>query len=177
MKCDTKTAGAGNLAELWAALPVSPESDLKQLECQINANPEEWRAAAEFLTRKDLGSLALGRYDLTSSGTYANVQEYDTKDSSVFEAHRSYVDIQVAIDGQELIYVAALDSLSDCLQEYDSEKDVKFWSKASASRAVKTDRKNWVVLFPSDAHMPCMTLGTPCHIKKIIVKVPFKASL
>ena len=103
MKCDTKTAGTGNLAELWAALPVSPESDLKQLECQINANPEEWRAAAEFLTRKDLGSLALGRYDLTSSGTYANVQEYDTKDSSVFEAHRSYVDIQVAIDGQELI--------------------------------------------------------------------------
>ena len=71
-------------ARKWAALPVSGETDAKQLAAQIQANPAEWAAAAAFLSRPDLDTLALGRYELTDNGTYANIQEYDTKDSSTY---------------------------------------------------------------------------------------------
>ena len=168
------SCGGSDIARLWTSLPVSPETDANQLALQIKANPAQWKAAADFLSRSDLDTLALGRYELTPEGTYANTQEYETKDSSKYEAHRAYIDIQVVLSGREQIFVSPLKDLSGCLQEYDTEKDIEFWALSSASRAVPADSSHWVILFPSDAHMPCMTLEEPSFIRKVVVKVPYK---
>lgn len=167
-------ACAGNqVARQWAALPISEDTDAQQLAACIKANPADWKAAADFLSREDLGSLPLGRYDLTESGAYANIQEYTTKDSSKYEAHRKYIDVQVVVSGREQIFVSALEDLSDCLQEYDAAKDIGFWAVSSNSRSVLADSDHWVILFPSDAHMPCITLEEPSAIRKVVVKVPY----
>ena len=167
------TACAGNdVAKMWASLPVSELSDSKQMAAAIEASPAQWKAAAEFLSREDLDLLPLGRYELTPEGSYANIQEYDTRAEGDYELHRAYVDVQVVLAGNELIYVAPRASVRACLQQYDAEKDIEFYASSDEETAVPADRGHWVVLFPSDAHKPCMTAGTePVHIRKVVVKV------
>ena len=168
------SACAGNeTAKIWAALPVSESVDAEQLAAQIKANPSAWKAAAEFLTGNDLSAIALGRHELAPDGTYANVQEYTTKENSKYEVHRAYIDIQVVVSGREQILVSPLGALQDCLQEYDPEKDIEFFAASSEFRSVPADAGHWVILFPSDAHEPCITLGEPSEIRKVVVKVPF----
>lgn len=163
-----------DVAKMWAELPLSDATDGIQLAQQIKANPAEWKAAAEFLTGNDLMSLGLGRYEITQEGTYANVQEYETKDSSRFEAHRNYIDIQVVVSGREHIFVSSLKDLSLCVREYDPVADIEFFATSADSRPVLADSSNWVVLFPSDGHMPCISAGEPSFIRKIVVKIPVK---
>ena len=166
-------ACAGNqVARQWASMPVSEDTDAQQLAASIKANPAEWKAAADFLSRQDLGSLPLGRYDLTPAGTYANIQEYDTRSVGKYEAHRAYADVQVVLSGEEYIFFAPLDALQDRLTDFDEEKDIEFFASASSERAVLADRTHWVILFPSDAHNPCMSRGeSPVHVRKVVVKV------
>lgn len=167
------SACAGNdAAKMWATLPVSEFSDGAQLAASIKACPAEWKAAAEFLSREDLDELPLGRYDLTPGGSYANIQEYETRSEGNYELHRAYVDVQVVLSGEELIYVAPRSCVQDCCQEYDAGKDIEFFTAADEALHVPADRAHWVVLFPSDAHKPCMSAGPePVHIRKVVVKV------
>ena len=166
-------ACAGNqVARQWASLPVSEETDAAQLAESIKASPEEWKAAADFLCRPDLDTLALGHYELTPAGTYANIQEYDTREAGKYEVHRAYADVQVVLSGEEYIFIAPLDALQDRLTDFDEEKDIEFFASASSERAVLADRTHWVILFPSDAHNPCMSRGeSPVHVRKVVVKV------
>lgn len=167
------TACAGNeAARMWASLPVSEHSDAAELAASLKACPAEWKAAAEFLSREDLDVLPLGRYDLTPEGTYANIQEYDTRFEGDYELHRAYADVQVVLSGEEHIFVAPRTSVRECRQEYDAAKDIEFYASATDEIAVPADRSHWVVLFPSDAHKPCMSIGAESvHIRKIVVKV------
>lgn len=167
------TACAGNeAARIWATLPVSEHSDAAQLAASLKARPAEWKAAAEFLSREDLDSLPLGRYELTPEGSYANIQEYDTRFAGDYELHRAYADVQVVLSGEEVIQVAPRTSVQECTQPYDAEKDIEFYASSGEDVAVPADRSHWVVLFPSDAHKPCMSAGTePVHIRKVVVKV------
>ena len=155
-----------------SSLPVSEFSDGAQLAASIKARPAEWKAAAEFLSREDLDTLPLGRYELTPEGSYANIQEYNTRAEGDYELHRAYVDVQVVLSGNELIYVAPRASVQECTQQYNAEKDIEFYASSNEETIVPADRDHWVVLFPSDAHKPCMTAGTePIHIRKVVVKV------
>lgn len=160
------------VARQWASLPVSEETDAVQLAESIKASPEEWKAAARFLCRPDLDTLALGRYELTPAGTYANIQEYDTREIGKYEVHREYADIQVVLSGEEHIFIAPLDALQNRLADFDEEKDIEFFASASRERAALANRAHWVILFPSDAHNPCMSIGeSPVHVRKVVVKV------
>lgn len=154
-------------------LPLSPDIDKAALEAQISANPRQWEAAVEFLRNNDLMTLAAGRHDITSDGVYANVQEYESKVESSYEIHREYIDIQCVVSGQEYIYVADINDVSEPIGDLDTSKDIQFFRKASNRKTVLADKDNYVILFPNEAHQPCMAIdGKPGHIRKIVVKVP-----
>ena len=161
-------------AERWAQFPLSHEIDAAQLAAQIRANPGDWEAAADFLSRTDLATAELGKYPLTDNGCYANIQEYSTRAESKFEAHKDFIDVQVVLSGKEHIFVSALGDLRDRLADYNPAKDIEFFASSVNPRTVLADKDNWVILFPSDAHMPCMTIGQePSSIRKVVIKVPF----
>lgn len=164
---------AGNkAAEQWAKLPLSQATDEAQLAAQIKANPEDWAAAAKFLSH-DLSKAELGRHELTEHGCYANIQEYTTKTASKYEAHKEFIDIQVVLAGKEHIFVAPVELAKERLSDYNPEKDIEFYAAADGEKAVLADKDNWVILFPSDAHMPCMAIDEPAPIRKVVIKVPF----
>ncbi|HOW42357.1 MAG TPA: YhcH/YjgK/YiaL family protein [Candidatus Omnitrophota bacterium] len=102
---------------------------------------------------------------------YAAHQVYATRPLSRarFEAHRRYVDLQVVWRGQERILVAALDGLT-VVEPYDAGKDIVFFALRPASSLIM--RPGMVaVLYPSDAHAPCISYENRRIVAKTVVKV------
>ena len=160
------------MAKQWAAFPLSEETDAAQLAARIKENPAEWKAAADFPagpistpSPRAATTLLLPAHTPTSRSTIP-VPSASTR------PHRAYADVQVVLSGEEYIFIAPLDALQDRLTDFDEEKDIEFFASASSERAVLADRTHWVILFPSDAHNPCMSRGeSPVHVRKVVVKV------
>ncbi|MBQ8051830.1 MAG: YhcH/YjgK/YiaL family protein [Bacteroidaceae bacterium] len=157
---------------LWQALPLAPENDWPAIQCQITLRPALWSAVAHYLSTADLDHLPLGRNEI-GEGAYCNVQEYDTRLEGKYEVHRRYLDIQLLTRGQELVWVAPLAACHDAEGEFDTAADCQLFLRATDARALEVSPRRWLVLFPTDAHMPCMALGAaPQPVRKVVVKVP-----
>ena len=64
---------------------------------------EKFKKGYEFLRKKDLKALPLGRADIDGDEVFASVQEYTTMpaDACKYESHNRYFDIQYVVEGQE----------------------------------------------------------------------------
>lgn len=170
---DTNLKMAGR--QLFATLPVSHATNMEELERQININLEQWQEAAEFLLQNDLAALPPGRHEITGNGVYASVQEYDTKDNAPFENHRRYIDIQCIVSGHEEIFISSISDCYDRISEYDAPSDIEFFGSSSDVRKVRICGTSCIILFPGEAHKPCISPdGRKSHIMKIVIKVPYK---
>ena len=107
---------------------------------------------------------------------FARVMSYATRDETssdaVLEAHRRYVDIQMAMIGGERIAWYPTSSLN-AKTAYDHEKDVQFFDyERPANVQVSVFPGTFVCLFPQDAHMPQLkTDGRGGDVKKVVVKI------
>lgn len=113
-----------------------------------------------------------GRYEVQGDRLYYNVQHYKTRaiEESKFEAHEKYIDVQFVVEGKELIGVARKDKLK-ISQAYDSDKDVAFYKVPAEFSSVIMKAGMFCVLFPHDAHMPCVQAGEPADVHKVVVKI------
>ena len=132
---------------------------------------ERINKALEYLKSIDLDKLELGK-NVVNDWLYINVQEYMTKNLSEcrFESHKKYVDIQMMIHGIEAIETADIDKL-EIETEYSDENDVMFWKqKPNQMRSIIVDG-GYVILYPQNAHMPCVAVDKPVKVKKLVAKV------
>ena len=130
---------------------------------------ENFKQVVEYVKNTDLRSLETGKHVL-ENGVYLMVQEYTTKDIAAgkYEAHRKYIDIQIILEGAEIMGYAPLATLQ-AETEYDENGDFQMFTGQGSLLQVAKD--NFTVFFPEDGHMP--GVGTsPCDVKKIVVKVP-----
>lgn len=89
------------------------------------------------------------------------------RERSRLEAHRRYIDIQLAIEGHEEIGWKAL---ADCAQphdEYDEQKDVEFFSDMPESW-LSLPAGHFAIFFPHDAHAPLAGRGM---LTKAVMKI------
>ncbi|MBP5637607.1 MAG: YhcH/YjgK/YiaL family protein [Bacteroidales bacterium] len=151
-----------------------PGLDTEQLAAQYVANKAEWDAACAFLSRTDLDTLSCGEYPLTEGGTYAFVQEYDLDPVKAhnYERHQKHVDIQYVIGGEETIYICKVEDLRGPLEEYSEERDIETFAEAVTQTGYVMNRSCFVIVFPSDPHMPgCVPPSGAGHVRKVVVKV------
>lgn len=116
-----------------------------------------------------------GRYEIDGKNLYANVDSYDTKpeEGALFEAHKKYIDLQVIMTGEEKIGWASPDKLAPN-DEFSEEKDIGFYNGDEDSWITVKDG-NFVILYPEDAHKPCIsTNGESKFVKKIVFKIACK---
>lgn len=113
------------------------------------------------------------------------VESYTTKTASRYEFHKKFVDIQYILSGEEYIYVASMQELfpqagqgtsANALEldsEFNDAKDIGFLKNAPqhATRVHLVPNMHCVI-FPWEAHMPCMAVGEPVTVQKSVVKVP-----
>ncbi len=108
-----------------------------------------------------------------SGGAFALEQAYWTKarPDGFFESHRRYIDVQVVVEGEEWMDVAAGDRLT-VRQTYDPERDLVVYAD-SAGSTLHLAAGDAAVFHPADAHMPglCGPAG-PVLVRKTVVKVP-----
>lgn len=108
-----------------------------------------------------------------SDGVFAMEQSYESKERyDAFESHRSYIDIQLVVAGEELMEVADISRLP-VTQPYDADRDVIIYGDYKLTSVLRVSAGEAAVYFPEDGHMPNLRVGAdPVLIKKTVVKVP-----
>ncbi len=121
----------------------------------------------EFLSKTDFSKLTDGRH-VISDYMYVNVETYQTKSDALYEAHRDYIDIQYIISGKEKIGVT---KYSDCTENtpYDKERDIEFLNGEGEFYPMRTG--DYMILYPTDAHKPSISLNKQTTVRKAVVKV------
>ena len=124
-----------------------------------------------YLSKQDLSNMPVGKYQVDDDFYYM-VQEYTTKSEADcrLESHQKYIDIQWIISGTERIDCVSVGGLV-VKEEYNPDKDVAFWNEPSEMMRCVLNAGSYAVLFPNDAHKPCIAVGTPEQVRKVVAKV------
>jgi YhcH/YjgK/YiaL family protein len=111
-----------------------------------------------------------GRTEVDGDNVFCMVQCYETRarEGQRFEAHRKYADIQMLLAGEESILWAPADDLKVSVP-YEGDA-VLFDLIPSPTNLIMTPGV-FCVLFPPDAHAPCLQIGKPSNVRKAVVKV------
>ena len=132
-----------------------------------------WKAAFDFL-KTLTPETETGKQLIQGDRLYAGIDSYSTKsrNEAKLETHRKYVDIQVLLSGTEVIELFPKKGLT-VSEPYNPEKDAEFYQHpAEPQMRVTLKPGQFLVFFPEDAHMPCLTAGsTPQPVKKVVVKM------
>ena len=115
----------------------------------------------------------VGKYEVDGKNVYYMSQEYLTKapGEAQFEAHKKYIDIQVVLDGEEIIRFDAPEKLS-VTKEYDEVKDCMLFAMNREFDSVRLGKGDMTIIFPEEPHAPGIAAdGTPARVRKAVVKV------
>jgi YhcH/YjgK/YiaL family protein len=128
--------------------------------------------AFAFLRTVD-GSLSLGRHDIDGERVFALVQKYTSKPQSeaLFEAHRRYVDVQYVHAGRETILWAPLHTMRETTMPYDEAKEAALFKLTPDFTPLRLSAGHFAILFPEDAHAPCVHWENAEEVFKVVVKV------
>ena len=126
-----------------------------------------------FLKANDALTLPVGEIEINGRELFVRPSEYETKrpQEGKFEAHRVYADLQLVVQGSEIMQTAPADALEQ-LTEYDPKGDYQFFQafRNIASQLVRTGE--FMVFFPGEAHRPCCSpSGAPVKVKKLVFKI------
>lgn len=128
-------------------------------------------AAIEQLLETDLLAYEVGRH-VWNEDTYVNVQSVDYLEFGRWEKHDHYADIQISLNGGESVAAMPENQVEGWL-EYDSGRDVTFSDSRQMGVRVPLDEGMFALLFPWDAHMPCLSNGA-AHGRRAVVKVKMR---
>ena len=123
-----------------------------------------------YLKATDFEKLNNGRYEIEDDSIYSTVNRYTTKpaEDGRWEAHKNYIDIQFLASGTELIGYSFIKNM-DPETEYNPERDIQFYN--GEGQMIKVEKNMFVILFPSDVHMPGIKVNEPQNVIKVVVKV------
>jgi len=127
--------------------------------------------AFAFLHRADLKTLPVGRYEIEKDNCWAMVQDASLKpfagETQRVEVHSAFFDIQAPLDGPETFGLYETRTLCE---PFDAGRDVGFAQVKSSP--VTLEAGQFAIFSPvTGAHAPCLTTGTPCERRKVVIKV------
>ncbi len=111
-----------------------------------------------------------GRIDADGETLYANCTQYVTSSecTNLFESHRLYIDIHVAVSGEELVQYAAV-SDAGLEKAYDETVEAALY-RAETNSAVHLRPGYFAVFFPGELHRTGLAVKSEALISKFIVK-------
>ena len=149
-----------------------PSINKREFAVSYFKNKERWENAFKFLKNNDLTKLELKRYDIDGDNLFATVSEYMSKneETTQFEAHRKYIDIQYVVSGKEVMNIAPLTSVKEVITPYDASRDIEF---VTVNKVVnyKATPSNFFIFFPVDAHRPGLKDVANSPVRKVVIKV------
>ncbi len=123
----------------------------------------------EFIQKTDFSKMSLGKYHIDDENLFYMVQEYDTKpDENIGEVHNKYIDIQLIVEGEEVIGYSPI-SCEKKLVEEKLENDCIFYNCETTKLLLKSG--DFMVLYPNDIHSPGLMNNIPSKCRKVVFKV------
>ena len=125
---------------------------------------------------KIVSNLKIGdstRVSLEGDSLYVLIQAYKTRepDEAKFEAHQHHTDLQYICAGREWIALCDLRKQRSS-PTYDQKGNVYFALGKQPRTRVLLESGEIAVLFPNDAHAPCLRVdGADDSVVKIVVKI------
>jgi len=126
--------------------------------------------ALQYLETSDFSNIEPGRYDIDGDNIFASVSIYNTKplSSTKWEAHKKYIDLQYVASGKEKMGITSSDKVIP-IEEYNEDHDCSIYK--GDGNYVYVEEGSFIIFFPSDIHMPGISINIPKEVKKVVVKV------
>lgn len=127
-----------------------------------------FKRAFEYLKTNHLSALPEGRTKINGDDLFIIIASDERgNERRKMETHRTYIDIQVPIEGSFPLEWHDVDSCKNVAQLYDTEKDVQLYNDPPLF-TVHLVPDMFAVLFPEDAHAAQPPMTT---VKKAVIKV------
>lgn len=140
---------------------------LDHVDVYKDLHPGLYRALT-ILRDTDFSKMEDVRVEVDGKNLFYFLQSYETKQNDTPEAHRAYADIQVVLEGKEKMGVGALE---DMTEEVKANPDGDIWFYHGPMDYITLTPGKFAVLFPQDAHAPCISVDGPEHARKCVFKV------
>lgn len=121
----------------------------------------------------DLAKLELGWQDL-EEGVRMNVMSFETSpaEGKKAEMHRKFVDIQLLIEGEEMIEYGLSQPDLAKYDEYRDEDDYQLTDAIDDKNEVILKPNMFAIFLPYEPHKPGNSVNGNKTLKKLVVKVP-----
>ena len=108
-----------------------------------------------------------------AEGCFALEQPYEPRlrPDGFFESHRKFIDVQIIVEGEELMEVEDVSRLT-VSQAYDAERDFIKYADTGVASLLHMRVGDMAVFYPADGHMPSLRWRQPGLVRKTVVKVP-----
>lgn len=160
---------SGSFATLRAQAPSTPgfAAAFAYVEDMLREDSAA-RARLRGIAAGDSQKIAL------AGGAFAIEQVYETKlrADGFFESHQKYIDVQVVVEGEELMEVVDVSRIST-RQPYNPDRDLIIYQDSSEASQLRVYAGHGTIFFPADVHMPTLRIrAAPVLVRKTVVKVP-----
>lgn len=129
-------------------------------------------AMVEFMKTHDLLALPQGDHEVLGKDLYIRVFSYQPypEHERKFETHRLYGDVHIVLDGVEKIQTVTNERLTP-LTEYDTAKDIQFYTASRDITDLIVGDKEFAVFFPGESHRPmCRVRELEVPLRKFVFK-------
>ena len=118
-----------------------------------------------------------GRYAIDGDRLFALVQDIDTApaDTRRFEAHARYLDIQYVVSGREGIGYLPAGAEARPLEDHLDARDIAFYDSPEPPCELVLQAGMFAVFAPGELHRPCVAVGTPGTVRKVVLKVSMES--
>jgi len=132
------------------------------------------RQAMEVLQGLDFTSIEPGKYEVDGNRMYYMVQESTTRDRQGLkaESHRSYMDIQYIVSGEEKIGFARLTDEQVITDDLLESGDALLYEDLHDEMELVLKAGNYAMFYPADIHRPGWRVNEEdSPLKKIVFKI------
>ncbi len=159
----------GSLGALRAQAPQIPRfaAAFTYVEDLLKENSAA-RARLRAIDRGGSQRIELGE------GVFAIEQVYDSKTRAegFFESHRKYIDLQVVVEGDEIMEVVDAARIAG-KDAYNPERDLQLYGDVADASRLRVTQGLATIFFPVDVHMPGLQPdGRAQLVRKTVVKIP-----
>lgn len=128
-----------------------------------------FKQAFDYIRQHDLNSLPVGKIELNGEQLFLSVAEMEGKerDKALIETHQRYIDIQMPLQGVEIIGWRSESMCTSVSKPYDVDKDIAFFED-QPTNYITLHPGQFAIFFPHDGHAPGISNES---IKKIIFKI------
>jgi len=106
-------------------------------------------------------------------GAFALPQAYHSRSRAEgrWEHHRRFIDVQVVLEGREDLEIADAGRLT-VEEDRTPSQDVVFLRAPERAAVLRLEPGLGAILFPADAHLGGVAVGSASLVRKIVIKVP-----